>query len=217
LPWNLRENSVISQISLSIRKGRFGSLWESIMNINELEINHQPINSRWITGIAVFMCILGIFAIIFPFFATIASTFFFGWLFVFSGISQIVYAFHSRRSNHFFWQFVLGILYFLSGVFIVSNILEGVLTLTLILGITIFVQGIIQVSIAFKIRRRFSKWVSVLMSGIIGIIFGIFIWSNFPLNALWMIGLLVGVNLLADGIWMLSLYSGQKTKLNSIQ
>jgi uncharacterized membrane protein HdeD (DUF308 family) len=186
------------------------------MNIDEFEINHQPINSRWITGIAVFMCILGVFAIIFPFFATIASTFFFGWLFVFSGISQIIYAFHSRRSSHFFWQFVLGILYFLSGIFIVSNILEGVLTITLILGITIFVQGIIQVSIAFKIRRRFSKWVSVLMSGIIGIIFGIFIWSNFPFNALWIIGLLVGVNLLADGIWMLSLYSGQKAKLNSI-
>jgi uncharacterized membrane protein HdeD (DUF308 family) len=197
-------------------RGVFRSLWGFIMNINELEINHQPINSRWITGLAVFMCILGIFAIIFPFFATIASTLFFGWLFVFSGISQVFYAFHFRRSNHFFWQFGLGILYFLSGIFLVSNLLESVVAITLILGITIFIQGIIQVSTAFKIRRRFSKWTSVLMSGIIGIIFGIFIWSNFPSNASWLIGLLVGVNLFADGIWMLTLYSEQKPRLDSV-
>ncbi len=186
------------------------------MNINELEINVKTVNSRWMTGIAVFMCVLGLFAIIFPFFATIASTLLFGWLFVFSGISQVFYAFHSRRLNHFFWQFALGILYFLSGVFLVSNLLESVVAITLILGITIFIQGVIQVSTAFKIRRRFSKWTSVLASGILGIIFGIFIWSNFPFNAPWMIGLLVGVNLFADGIWMLILYSGNTTRLDSI-
>jgi uncharacterized membrane protein HdeD (DUF308 family) len=179
------------------------------MNTNELELNSQPINSRWMTGISVVMCVLGLFAITFPFFATIASTLFFGWLFVFSGISQVFYAFHSRRSNHFFWQFGLGILYFLSGIFLVSNLLEGVLAITLILGITIFIQGVIQVSIAFQIRRRFSKWIWMLASGIMGIIFGIFIWSNFPSSAAWVIGVLVGVNLFSDGIWMLALYSGQ--------
>lgn len=179
------------------------------MNINEIEINHQPISSRWMTGISVVMCLLGLFAITFPFFATIASTLFFGWLFVFSGISQVVYAFHSRRSNHFFWQFGLGISYFLSGVFLVSNLLEGVLAITLILGITIFIQGVIQVLMAFKIRRRYSKWIWILASGIMGIIFGIFIWSNFPFSAAWVIGVLVGVNLFSDGIWMLTLYSGQ--------
>jgi uncharacterized membrane protein HdeD (DUF308 family) len=187
------------------------------MNINEFEINRQPINSRWMTGISVVMCILGLFAITFPFFATIASALFFGWLFVFSGISQVIYAFHSRRSNHFFWQFGLGILYFLSGIFLVSNLLEGVLAITFILGITIFIQGVIQVSMAFQIRRRFSKWVWMLASGILGIIFGIFICSSFPFSAAWVIGVLVGVNLFSDGMWMLTLYSGQiKPHLNQV-
>jgi uncharacterized membrane protein HdeD (DUF308 family) len=43
-----------------------------------------------------------------------------------------------------------------------------------------------------------------------GIIFGIFVWSSSPLSAVWLIGTLIGVNLLFDGIWMLTLYSGGK-------
>ncbi|MCY7337288.1 MAG: hypothetical protein LH613_13925 [Chamaesiphon sp.] len=36
-----------------------------------------------------------------------------------------------------------------------------------------------------------------------GIILGIFIWSNFPFNAAWILGLWVGINLLGDS-WIAS-------------
>jgi len=91
--------------------------------------------------------------------------------------------------------------------------LEGVLAFTLVLGVTIFVQGIIQVAIAFQMRRISPNWGWMLVSGIIGIIFGIFIWSNFPSSAAWLIGTLIGVNLLFDGVWMLTLHSGQRRVL----
>jgi uncharacterized membrane protein HdeD (DUF308 family) len=67
----------------------------------------------------------------------------------------------------------------------VVNPFKGVLALTLVLGITIFLQGIIQVSIAFQMRRISPNWGLMLVSGIIGIIFGIFVWSNFPFSAIW--------------------------------
>ncbi len=159
------------------------------------------------------MILLGIIAITFSFFATVASTLLFGWIFIFAGIAQIVYAFQSRGAGQVIGKLILGLLYLLAGILVVANPLRGALALTLVLGITIFVQGMIQVAIAFQMRRISSNWGLMLMSGIIGIIFGIFVWSNFPFSAVWLIGTLIGINLLFDGVWMLTLHSGQRRTL----
>ena len=181
------------------------------MRITEPETDE--LKSGWISTIAVLMIVLGFVAIAFPFFATVASTLLFGWIFIFAGIAQIVYAFQSRGAGQVVWKLILGLLYLLSGIFVLANPLAGVLAFTLVLGITIFVQGIIQVSLAFQMRRNSHNWGWMLVSGIIGIIFGIFVWSNFPFSAAWLIGIFIGTNLLFDGIWMFTLHSGRRAFL----
>lgn len=179
------------------------------MRVTEAETREQTINPQWLTAIAIFMIILGIIAVIFPFFATITSTLAFGWIFIFAGIAQIIYAFQSKGAGRVAWKLILGLLYLLGGVSVLANPLQGALTFTLILGVTIFVQGIIQVSLAFQMRRVSPSWGWMLVSGIVGIIFGIFVWSSFPFSAVWLIGTWVGINLVFDGMWMLTLHSGQ--------
>ena len=88
----------------------------------------------------------------------------------------------------------------------ISNVFSGAIALSLILGITIFAQGALQVILAFGIRPARS-WGWVLFSGILGIILGILIWSEWPFNAAWLIGLWVGISLLFNGIWMITLHS----------
>ncbi|MBR8835059.1 MAG: DUF308 domain-containing protein [Stigonema ocellatum SAG 48.90 = DSM 106950] len=183
------------------------------MRVTQPEIDEQVINSGWITTIAILMIVFGMIAIAFPFFASVASTLVFGWVFTFAGIAQIVYAFQSKGGGQVVWKLILGLLYLLSGIFVVVNPLAGVLAFTLVLGITIFVQGIIQVSLAFQMRRTSPNWALMLVSGMIGIIFGIFVWSNFPFSAAWLIGIFIGTNLLFDGVWMLTLHSGQRHAL----
>lgn len=184
------------------------------MRITEPRMDEQVVSSKWTTTIAVLMIVLGIIAIVFPFFASIASTLVFGWVFILAGVVQIVYAFQSRGAGQVVWKLILGGLYLFSGIFVVANPLKGVLAFTIVLGVTIFVQGIIQVSIAFQMRRTAPRWGWMLASGIIGIIFGIVIWSSLPYSAVWLIGTLIGVNLLFDGVWMLTLHSGQRRALS---
>ena len=156
--------------------------------------------------IGVLLVILGLIAIARPIYATIASTLVFGWLFIFAGIAQIVYAFRSHGAGQIIWKLLLGLLYLGAGIVVLSNVLSGAIALTLILGITIFVQGALQVILAFGIRPA-RNWGWVLFSGILGIILGIFIWSEWPFNAAWLIGLFVGISLLFNGIWMITLSS----------
>jgi uncharacterized membrane protein HdeD (DUF308 family) len=184
------------------------------MRVTEPKTDEQVINSKWLTPIAVLMIVLGIIAIAFPFFAAVASTLIFGWIFIFAGIAQIGYAVQSRGAGQVTWKLILGLLYLVAGIFVVANPLEGVLAFTLVLGITIFVQGVIQVSIAFQMRRSSANWIWMLVSGIAGIILGILVWSSFPSSAAWLIGILIGTNLLLDGVWMLTLHSGQRRALH---
>lgn len=156
--------------------------------------------------VGVLLVILGLVAIARPIYATIASTLVFGWLFIVAGIAQIVYAFGSRGAGQIIWKLLLGVLYVGAGIVVLSNVLSGAIALTLILGITIFVQGVIQVIFAFGIRPA-RNWGWVLCSGILGIILGIFIWSEWPFNAIWLIGLWVGFSILFNGIWMITLSS----------
>ncbi|MEA5480218.1 DUF308 domain-containing protein [Pseudanabaena galeata UHCC 0370] len=104
---------------------------------------------------------------------------------------------------------ILGLLYLFSGVFVMVNPIKGAFAFTIVLGITIFLQGMIQVSLAFQMRWISTNWGWMLVSGLMGIIFGIFVWSSSPLSAVWLIGTLIGINLLFDGIWMLTLHSGE--------
>ncbi|MBD2319936.1 HdeD family acid-resistance protein [Phormidium tenue] len=185
------------------------------MSVTEYDdTDEQVIGSGWITAIAIVMIVLGIIAIVFPFFATIASTVLFGWIFISAGIFQIAYAFQSRGAGQVLWKTILGLLYLLSGIFVILNPREGAIAFTIVLGITIFLQGIIQVSLAFQMRWISFNWGWMLTSGLIGIIFGIFIWSSSPLHAVWFIGTLIGINLLFDGIWMLTLHSGEKITIS---
>ena len=173
------------------------------------------ISSSWLISLAIVTIGLGIFAVIFPLFAALDSTLFVGLVFILAGIIQIFYAFQSWEIGQVFWKLILGCLYLIAGVFVAIYPLSGVFTVyTLVLGITIFVQGIIRVSISFQMRRTVPNWGWMLVSGIIGIIFGIYIWSSSLLSATWLIGNLIGINLLFDGVWMLMLPSGQRRAVN---
>jgi len=183
---------------------------ENTMRVTDSEISDPvQVNPAWGIGIGILMIVLGAIAIARPFFASIASALAFGWIFVIAGIVQITYALQSRRDGHIAWKLIISVLYVLAGILIVVNPLQGVLTLTLVLGITIFLQSAIQVVMAFRMRPS-QNWGWVLLSGIIGIILGIFIWSTWPFNADWIIGTWVGVNLSFDGIWILALSAGNK-------
>jgi len=184
------------------------------MRTIEPEIDDRIVNSKWIVPLAILTIGLGIVAIVFPFFVSVVSTLVFGWVFIIAGIAQIVYAFQSKGAGQVIWKLILGLLYLFGGFFVLAKPLAGLLSLTLILGITIFAQGIIQVSMAFQLSRIAPKWGWMLVSGIIGIIFGVIIWSNLPSTSVWLIGTLIGVNLVSDGVWILTLHSGQRRALH---
>jgi uncharacterized membrane protein HdeD (DUF308 family) len=185
------------------------------MSVTTPKTTPRLVSSSWLIPLAIVTIGLGIFAVIFTLLAALDATLFFGLIFILAGIIQIFYALQSWGIGQVFWKLILGGLDLIAGIFVTIYPLSGVFTIfTLAIGSTIFVQGMIQVSLSLQMRRTIPNWWWMLISGISSIIFGICIWSSSLLSAAWLIGTLIGIDLLFDGIWMLMLPSGQRRALN---
>ncbi|RUR74453.1 HdeD family acid-resistance protein [Chlorogloeopsis fritschii PCC 9212] len=161
-------------------------------------------NSGWFIALGIFMILLGIAAIVEPFIATIAVARVLSWVFLFAGIIRTIHAVQSRRQRGFWAKLLIGILYIITGILLLSNVLGATLSLTIAFGWVILAQGIFEVIAAFQARPE-PNWGWMLFSGIIAIILGILILYQWPFNAVWLLGVFTGVSFLFSGAWMIAI------------
>jgi uncharacterized membrane protein HdeD (DUF308 family) len=167
--------------------------------------NEARQNLLWFALPGILMIILGIAAIAEPFMATITVGRLLNWIFLFAGIVRIVYTLRSPRQPNFWLNLLIGVLYIAAALLLFSKFFGAVLTLTLAFGWVIIAQGILEMVMAFKLRPE-PNWVWMLFSGIMAIVLGILILSQWLfVGAAWLIGLFLGIDLLLTGIWMILL------------
>ena len=70
--------------------------------------------------------------------------------------------------------------------------------MTVLLIVYFFVEGISKIIFALNIRP-FLGWVWVLLSGVIGILLGAYLWANMPVASEWVLGVLLGIQLIVEG------------------
>jgi uncharacterized membrane protein HdeD (DUF308 family) len=155
----------------------------------------------WLIGLGVLMILLGIAAIVEPFIATIAVARVLSWTLLIAGVVRAVHAFQSRYHRGFWLKLLVGLLYIITGVLLLSNVLGAKLTLTLAFGWVILAQGILEIIAAFKARPE-PNWGVMLTSGIIVTIFGVLILLRWPFNAVWLLGFFAGTSFIFAGVWM---------------
>jgi len=68
----------------------------------------------------------------------------------------------------------------------------------LLLIVFFMIEGISKVVFALTIRP-FPNWGWVLGSGLIGILLSVILWVRIPVTAVWLIGLLLGIELISVG------------------
>lgn len=163
----------------------------------------------WFMILGIVLVIIGVLAIVFPFFTTVVAKTFLGWLFLIGGIVQVVQAFYTQKWSEFFLNLLIGILYIVVGGWLAFFPFTGIITLTILLSVLFVIEGILEIGMATRIRPR-DGWVWLLISGIIAIAAGVLIFLGLPNTAEWAIGLLVGINILASGFSYIFLASAAK-------
>jgi uncharacterized membrane protein HdeD (DUF308 family) len=154
--------------------------------------------SLWYLVQGGLMILAGILALVYPAISSVAVVFFIGWLLIFSGIFQGISLIGARHVPHFWLQLISVSLFIVVGALFLRNPGESLLTLTLLLIVFFLIEGISKVIFALTIRP-FPNWGWVLVSGIVGILLAFYLWASIPVSAAWLLGVLLGIELICEG------------------
>src|SRR5262249_32271583 len=121
-----------------------------------------------------------------------------GGLLIISGIAQGISLIDAREVPHFWLQLVSAVLSVIVGVLLIRHRGSGLLAITLLLLVYFMVEGVSKVIFSLTIRP-FPNWGWVLISGIVGILLSLYLWASLPVTALWLLGVLLGIQLICEG------------------
>ncbi|WP_404785132.1 HdeD family acid-resistance protein [Altericista sp. CCNU0014] len=162
------------------------------------------------------LIVLGVLGIMLPAFSSLVAETWLALILISTGAAKFVYALQGRQESGFVLKILLSILYFSTGIGLLFYPLPGLLTLTLLLGSFFLTEGTFELFLAFRLRPK-SNWTWVLVNGIITLFLGGLVWFQWPSNAPWLLGTLLGVSILFSGIsrLMLSL-NGRDNSMDSL-
>ncbi|MFV0408533.1 MAG: HdeD family acid-resistance protein [Paracoccus sp. (in: a-proteobacteria)] len=165
----------------------------------------------WII-VGIISIVAGIFALFNPLVATLTAEQVAGWAFLFIGILQIFAVFKQDGWGGRIWVILIGALFVFLGINLLGKPLVGIISLTLTVATLFLISGIFRVILSFSLRGTGIFWM-VLLSGAISVILAIMIFSNFPQSAAVILGILLAVELISNGIMMIALGGAKDSDL----
>ena len=160
------------------------------------------------TGLSIFLSILlivlGVLAILLPVEMSFGVVIVVSWLLMIGAVVHVIDAFKGSGVGHAIWKIIVAIVYFVTGLYLRFNLGIGLVTLTLALIVFFVVQGLADIFIYLRVRKTAPAG-SLLLHGIVTLILGLMIWRHWPNGSLWVIGTLVGINMIMTGTTRLML------------
>jgi len=176
---------------------------------NDLEIPMTTVAARstWLTIEAVGLIVLGALAIIFPLFTGIAIAILLGWLLIIVGLLGLISAFAGREHAHFGWSIASAIIAILAGLLLLLHPLFAAVALTLLVAAYLLFDGVTLIGLGMDQRKRgVLRWRWVAGSGIVDILLAILILTLSGVGSAALIGVIVGIDLIAAGIGLLAVH-----------
>ena len=159
--------------------------------------------STWYLVQGVLMVIAGIVALLYPFVSSVALVLFLGWILIISGIVQGISLISAQNVPNFWLQLVSAVLSIIVGVLFLLRPGEAVVTLALLLIVFFMVEGFAKIVFSLTIRPL-PNWGWVLAS-IVGILLSFYLLANLTTTAVWLLGVLLGIQLICEGVALSSL------------
>ncbi|SDQ28983.1 HdeD family acid-resistance protein [Natronobacterium texcoconense] len=145
--------------------------------------------------------LLGILAIAFPLVTGLSVAFALGAVLVVSGIVHAAHAFTARGWNGRLWQVVLAAVSVVAGLLLLANPIVALASLTLLVIAYLLVDAVAELWMAMRMAGQPGR-ASIAASGLLSLVLAGLLWSGFPADAAWAVGLLVGVSLFVTGLSM---------------
>jgi len=169
----------------------------------------ERLRGKWaaITAFGVLLVVLGAAALFFSLLATIVTVTLNGVLFLIAGGAEIGIGMHSRTWGRFFLWVIGGVLYLAAGLLCIVNPVLASVALTLLLGAALIAAGLVRAYLAYELPPDHPRGL-VFLAAAVTILLGLIIVSRWPLDSVYVLGTLLGVDLLFHGVGWVSFGMG---------
>lgn len=165
-------------------------------------LEHYETNRKYFLFESIIFIILGFLAMAMPALFTYSVEMFLGAILLVGGIVQAIRFFKISKPKDSPSTLIMSIASIVLGLLLLVYPITGIIALTILISFLFLIQGIAQVYNGLQMRKlKGSTW--IIFSGIISLLLAGLIWSGLPGSAAWVIGLLVGINMLIFGITQL--------------
>lgn len=156
--------------------------------------------------------VLGGLSISIPQLFSIIDTMFLGWLLVVGGLAQLSRTFLLSTMPGFVQWLLLGLLQITAGALLIVQPDTGVITITSVLAIWFAYEGSIKIYLAIM-ENAFPNNKMMLFSGITSFIFALVMMAFWPEIDHWILGVLIGINMIILGLTLIKVSLLQREKL----
>lgn len=153
--------------------------------------------------LAILMIVLGVVALLCPLTTGIAIAYLVGALIVIGGIVRLAHVFQSGSVGEGIFGVVVGAIMVIGGIVMLLHPVLNLTTLTLFAAIYFVVEGLFLLVGGFRMSGK-PGWGFVVFNGVVTLLLGVLIWTQWPLSAAWALGILFGIHLIMMGLQMLT-------------
>jgi uncharacterized membrane protein HdeD (DUF308 family) len=173
----------------------------------------ERLRGKWaaITAFGVLLVILGFAALAFSLVATIVTVTLNGILFLIAGAAEIGIGMHAREWGRFFLWVVGGLVYIAAGVLCIVNPILASAVLTLFLGAGLIAAGVVRAYLAIRLPADHPRAL-VFLAAAVTILLGLIIVIHWPMDSVYVLGTLLGVDLLFHGVGWASFGMGLQAR-----
>jgi uncharacterized membrane protein HdeD (DUF308 family) len=151
---------------------------------------------------SIVLLLAGVAGIALPQFMSMAVAYFVGWLMLFAGGIALYITWHGFRDGWVVWLKPFALIAI--GLLILLHPVAGTAALGLMLAVYFLLGGFSGIGYALEVRPR-RGWGWLMLNGVLSIVLAAVFLAGWPFTSLWLIGLFIGISLLADGIALLML------------
>ncbi len=153
--------------------------------------------SLWAIALGGVLIVLGMLALGYPHLFTAYAVRVCGLLLAVGGVLQAASAAWARGWGGFFLNVLVGLLYLFVGVTLLERPYLGAGVWTILLAVFFVATGLCRMVTALSLR--FSGWGWSLVNGAVTLLLGLMIWRGWPGDANWVLGMLIGVEMIFSG------------------
>lgn len=159
----------------------------------------------------ILLSALGLAMLMLPKITTISFGLMLCLTFIIYGGYKVINAILTRNySRHFVLNIVTGALLFLTGVFLFMAPMFNLILITSAIGVYFILESIASIAFAVQNKNTLYFWWLEILVGIMQFLLGLIIVLGLPSTALWVVGILAGINFLIAGVIFISMYLSTK-------